>query len=871
MLAQRSKLDEEEEESEPPTKRSPPQTAPSKAPSPKKAGSAIEGLPPEVAGERQGPREEVCDWLYRRSEGGGGGWVRIRLLSEDLGTLQGGQRYEFALYPRGRQALLGSEIGQVDYYEHRMLLRAARTAGIPADDLSKPDAPVALADAQALRAAGAADALLRMAVSEHDSAVQRGLRHSAAFRDRLRRPLIQARVNLRLGMIDAMLARSEYSRALAACDRLIAELGRDEPALVPVHRRVQRIYGLQARQAARSRDYARARDLLGELAGRSPDPNDLGPEATAVRSELIALASASYREGERLRTSAPAEDAATMRAAAAKFDEAARIWPRLPGLERAQQLLRAKYQVLRCAYPELPRTLCPFWCRTPVERHAVALMCEGLVRWVDDGDEGARYEPQLAEGRPQPLARGRRFELPHCFWPAQEPRSAAQGDQTPQDAPPLYPLTSEDVRRTVRLLRDPHVLGYSPLHADLQVTVLEGEQHDRFAVRITLKEDYWQPLALMSFPVLPDHFFAGASAEDLDRRLEAFGRNPIGTGPYRLWPEDRDHPTRRRFVANPDYRKRDLPRIREIVFERFEPIKAVEAFLQGDLDLVYGLSQEHARQLVQQGKRVVALATPTVWFLAPNYTRPAMRNENLRLAILHAIRRDEILAQHFNAAIRRGEPERKRDHEALTGPYPRDAWAYHPEITLDRIDPARAKALAARARDELRRPLELELLYPAGQADIERACASIERHVREAGIALRLTREESETFYARALERRDFDLVYWNHCYPDTTYWIGPLVQPGLPGRGWRGWNVMGYEPDNELAALLHEVRQHKSFEAIRKSTRAIHEHVFRRAVLIPLWQLSTYVAVGERLGKVRLDPLVLLGGVEHWNLQVSP
>ncbi|MCR4413977.1 MAG: hypothetical protein NUV77_16295, partial [Thermoguttaceae bacterium] len=435
MLAQRSKLDEEEEEeSVPRAKQSPPTPAPSKAASPENAASAIEKPLPAARAEPQEPHEEVCDWLYRRPEGGGGGWVRIRLLSDDLGLLQGKQRYEFALYPRGRQALLGSEIGQVEYYEHRMLVRAARTAGIPADDLSKPDAPVPLADARSLRAAGAADAILRRAVSEHDSAVQRGLRQAADFRERLRRPLIHARVNLRLGMIDAMLARSEYSRALEACERLTADLGRDEPALGPVHRRVQRIYGLEAREAARSKDYARARELLGQLAGRSPDPNDLGPEAAAVRNELIALATASYREGERLRTSAPAEDAAAMRAAAAKFDEAARIWPRLPGLERAQQLLRAKYQVLRCAYPELPRDLCPFWCRTPVERHAVALVCEGLVRWVDDGDEGARYEPQLAEGRPQPLPRGRRFELPHCFWPAQEPRSSAQGDPTAENA-----------------------------------------------------------------------------------------------------------------------------------------------------------------------------------------------------------------------------------------------------------------------------------------------------------------------------------------------------------------------------------------------------------------------------------------------------
>ncbi len=839
-----------------------PGAKPSKPASPGKSASKLDGRPEEGAEEAEKPKEDVCDLLFRQPEGGGGGWVKIRLLAEAVGMLRGDQRHVFLLYPKGKQSLLGSEIGGVRYYEDRMLARAAEMVGLAADELKKPDTPVTVADERTSRAAREAEELLRTAVAEHDSAVQRGLRQSLELTENLRRPLIFARANLRVGLIDRSLKQNDLTAALAECDRLTAELGRDEPALVQVRRRVQKIYGIRAREAAGAKDYARVRELLDELSGRSPDPNDLGPEAAAVQNELIRLAKGFFDEGQGLRASSPRE-------AAAKFDEAASIWPRLRGLDRSQQLLREEYQVLHCAYPELPRTLCPFRCRTPVERHGAALVCEGLVRWVDDA-AGSHYEPQLADGRPYPLPRGRGFELPRCFWPPEALPSASGSDGGEGKPPLVYACSSEDVRRTVRLLRDPDLLGHSPLHSDLRVAVQEGEQHDRFSVRVTLKEDYWQPLALMDFPILPDHYFEGTSQQDLDRRLDEFGRNPIGTGPYRLSLDERDHPTQRRFVANPYYRKPGLPRIREIVFERFEPTKAVEAFLQGKLDLIYGLQQEHARQLVQQGRRVVPLRTPTVWFLAPNHGRPAMKNENLRLAVLHAINRDEILAQHFNAAIRRGEPDRKHDHEALTGPYPRNSWAYNPNVKTEQLDPQRAKAFAAQARDELRRPLAIELLYPAGQADVEKACTSIERHLKEAGIAVSLAKEEPEKFYTRVLEGRDFDLAYWSYCYPDATYWIGPLVEPGPTGRGWRGWNVLSYSPDNDLAALLHEVRQHKAFEAIRKHTHAIHEHMFRRAILVPLWQLDTYVAIGDRLENVTLDPLVLFGGVERWNLKSS-
>jgi ABC-type transport system substrate-binding protein len=421
--------------------------------------------------------------------------------------------------------------------------------------------------------------------------------------------------------------------------------------------------------------------------------------------------------------------------------------------------------------------------------------------------------------------------------------------------------TVEDVRSTVKLLQNPQLPGYSPVYGGLLQGVENAEGGDPFVALVRLARDHWQPLSLMSFPILPRHVFSGAGTpQEIVFRLREFGERPVGTGPFRLVRDPRDGPEVRRFAANPHYRVPGLPRIREIAFERHDAVKAVDLFLQKRIHLIYDVPPEHVSQLQQQGQRIVPLRTPAVWFLAPNYERKQPPNANLRLAIASAIDRESILKQYFRPGGRDG------DHAALSGPYPRNSWAYNPQVA--EFQRSKAKGLAALAARELGEPLKLRLVYPGGSPEIESACKQIEAQVLEAGIALELRALEPGTYRARVIESRDFDLAYWSYCYPDATYWIEPLLGSD-PAAGDRGaWNVMRYQPDEELAGLLRDVRLHKSFRELEKLTRRIHEHVARSAAIIPLWQLDTYVALADGVKDATLDPLVLFGNVERWRLE---
>jgi hypothetical protein len=221
--------------------------------------------------------------------------------------------------------------------------------------------------------------------------------------------------------------------------------------------------------------------------------------------------------------------------------------------------------------------------------------------------------------------------------------------------------------------------------------------------------------------------------------------------------------------------------------------------------------------------------------------------------------REVILKQFFRVGDAAGE------HVALTGPYPSDSWACNPNKDLA-FSPAKATGFAEEARQKLR-GAKLELLCPNQSPAVE-ACREIQKQVGAVGIDLKLINLDPNAFHDRVARGQDFDLAYWRHDYPDVTCWLEPLLDASPEAQVPGGPNFMGYTPDPELAELFRDVKLHKCFRDIQKKTHAIHEHIARTAVLVPLWQTSTYVAVGARMHRENvLDPLVLFGRVERWRL----
>lgn len=794
------------------------------------------------------------------------------------------QRHKLHAYSRSERGqaifeIQSRQIEKVVYFEQRLgNLAAAQLGLVSLAELAEVGATVDLTDLE--EEAERALRLLAKAVDEHDSAVQRRLRTGTRWEAEFRRPLLAARVNLRLGQVDLLIRQQRYQQAELLCDRLRAELAPGSQQLADLRRRVEEIFRLRAAPAYKRGDYATVRELLDRLAGRYGDK--MGDTAEGIQNELIAVAGRRKNKAqELLRRAQGLADPLSPQAAEAKREavellkQAAEIWPSLPGLHDLRFRTDTQHPLLHCAYAELPRSLSPLDVYMPVERHAVSLVYEGLVRWVDDRHSGSHHRCQLARGRPIPLERGRAFHLPECVWSDSDARR--------------YFCCMDDVYGTYSLLTNAGRPGYSPAFSRLIEGVRDHVQPGPFALAIRLRCDHWQPLSLMDAMILPKHHLPKAgSPEDFQKALRRLAQNPVGTGPYRLG--DRG-PDKLQFVANPHYRYRrqlQLPKIKEIAFHRRSAIDARNGVLAGDVHLAYGVRVRHLVELRESGARVVALRTPSVWVLAPNYRRATLRSRDLRLAIAYAVQREAILDRQFRLAGNRD------DHTAVSGPYPKDSWAYNRDVRrFCRREAAEkaaerdlAGACARRAKAELKTwPVTLRLAFPRGNPETESACMQIKTQVERAteGITLELQAVQAGAFYDKIVRLGDFDLAYWRIDFPSPAFWLEPLLDQDPKAQRPGGPNFMGYTPDATLTDLFRKITGHKHFPHVQGWTHQIHEHVSRHAIVIPLWQLDTYLALSPRLKlsdsagrEVRLARGDLFGNldlfrdVQHWQLEAA-
>jgi MarR-like DNA-binding transcriptional regulator SgrR of sgrS sRNA len=794
--------------------------------------------PGAVAGSsfESDPRLDVCDWIYLRIQNEP---VKVQLQSTMIGDWEPEKNYKFNLYRKsanskslGVRTIKGAVIRDVEYFEQRVLEVAAEKLGIARETIERAGHTIDLSTMDSANRAGVATKILLRGIKEHDSAVQRNLREDPNFRTVLRRPLLVALYNLRLSSVDSIIREEKFLEATRTCDDLSKQFEDVDPSGKEIVRRYETIFVAQAKRSFGAQHFAEARDWLAQLE-RSVG-SEKSPLAVEVRGAML------RRAREQVQLADAAKDKGNLEEAMQHLDRAKDIWPELADIDARRQKWDQEYPILRCAYPSLPRNLVPSAIRTPVERHAASLIFEGLVRWTNASNTGLpHYEACLAEERPVSLPRGRQFRLRRCEWWDPDEKQGIR-----------HFFSAEDVLWSEAILRETPWI--SAQTAQLDETSHHG---DPFRIDILLKLDHWQPLSFMDFWILPKYRFPqGKSTVEALRELN---ERPVGTGPYYLFDRREDSV---RLRANPRFRERGTPRIQEIQFNQVDADRSHEQFINGKVDLVYGVRKAHRDQLNQAGRQssLHRLNTSSVYFLAPNYsqTTTPLKNRNFRLAIAHAVDRSEILKQYFR------DDEHDQGNQEVTGPFPKQSWAYNtavPAFTLDN-----AKSYLQLAREELRTIPRVSLLYPDDDPDTENACRQIQADLQKIGIDMDIQSVTMNDWYERVVNRHDFELVYWRHDFLNETYSLWPLFDPKAKDRG---TSFMSYDLDEHLGSLFNQLRQHKQFVKIRDLTHRIHEHIAKNAIVVPLWQLDTYVAVSERLQNVTLDPRTLFSDVQHWSL----
>jgi oligopeptide transport system substrate-binding protein len=253
-------------------------------------------------------------------------------------------------------------------------------------------------------------------------------------------------------------------------------------------------------------------------------------------------------------------------------------------------------------------------------------------------------------------------------------------------------VTAEDVVYSFTRILDPKVkLGAADLFTNIKgarefregkaTTVAGLVALDRYTVQVTLTEvtvPFVSVLAVGDAKIVPKDL--------VEQQGEAFGTNPVGTGPFRFSRWDRGREIV--LTANPDYFE-GPPRLSRVVYRVFagEQYEAMyDEFQKGKLEDTPIPNQEYRRIVAGQQYLYVKRPMISVRFYGLNTRVPPLNDRRVRQALIHAIDRQALIEEVFLGRF-----------ALARGILPPGTLGFNPKLTAYPYDLARARELLAQA------------------------------------------------------------------------------------------------------------------------------------------------------------------------------
>ena len=359
-----------------------------------------------------------------------------------------------------------------------------------------------------------------------------------------------------------------------------------------------------------------------------------------------------------------------------------------------------------------PDSISPLTARTQADRDLVALVFAGLVR---DGPSGTIVAD---------LAERWSSDLTGTIWTFELRQDARWHDGEP--------VTAEDVVFTIHTLQDPAYTGPAAGSWNEVQVRASGPKTVVFTLRTALSGF----LQAATQAIAPAHLLAGIPVGLLGQN--AFGRQPVGAGPFALVsldaaraelvpaatvtssgaPSASPSPGTDSFTtpAPTERPSRPIPYLTAIEFRYFDtPSALADAYRAGDLDAASGLSPALTAELASAtGSRLVRYPGSTLTAVLLNLRpgHPEFADPAVRTALLAAIDRGALIDQVFAMAA-----------GVAPGPIPPASTLFDPAAEpLVPYDLAAARKALRKAGwtvspkgwflPKARKPLSIELISP---------------------------------------------------------------------------------------------------------------------------------------------------------------
>lgn len=401
------------------------------------------------------------------------------------------------------------------------------------------------------------------------------------------------------------------------------------------------------------------------------------------------------------------------------------------------------------------------------------------------------------------------------------------------------PLTAKDVKFSFDVTVHPKVDNLN-LKSDVIAAVDKVEVIDDLTIKMTFKSIKYSNIYQIDVPIIPQHLFSYFAKEpEKFNKDQKFGRNPIGSGPYKFskWEGDKFV----ELVRNDDWWgfKSNDPRFKNTF--NFKKIRfkfvtndnvALQAFKKGEFDYM-GLASynyDELRKSKEALKVVPEHLVPKVgtsWtYLGWNSRLPMFADVKTRHALSLLTDRKSTL-EKFSKGLR----------PATNGPWGIDSPYQCPPATcpVDAFDPARAKTLLKEAGwadsdkdgcldrivDDKKQVLKFTIL--AGDGDWTKNVLSVyTTEMKKAGVCAEL-RQLDWTASIKLIDDLNFEAVFsgWQSGYPILPRQLFHSENTGKTGSN--TWNYVDKRSDELIGQFEAE------FDAAKRQKigQELHERIY--------------------------------------------
>ena len=360
--------------------------------------------------------------------------------------------------------------------------------------------------------------------------------------------------------------------------------------------------------------------------------------------------------------------------------------------------------------------------------------------------------------------------------------------------------------------------------------------------------------------VLAINFAFAVPKEEVAKHGADFGKNPVGTGAFRMteWSLGQ----RVRLERNADYYHDGLPKLDEIVFEvGQEPLVALLRLERGEVDILGdGIPPAKFLQVKDDpanADKIVEGGQLHTGYLTMNVKMAPFDNKDVRQAVHMASNKDRIIRMINGRAVPAGQP--------LPPAMPGFDKAYdgYP------FDPAGAKAKLAEAGFADGFTTEL---YAMNTDPNPRIAQAIQQDLAAIGIKAEIKSLAQANVIAAGGEADQAPMIWsggmaWIADFPDPSNFYGPILGCGGAVKG--GWNWAWYcnEELDAMAAKADAMTDPARADERIDLWRSIFVQIMDDAPWAPVFNEQRFTMHSERLGgpkEIFVDPVHIPVNYDH-------